>query len=84
MWKMGQGKDWKCITTLDSAHERTVRGIEWNRDGSVFASSSFDATCGIWERERKMDFNQGRLAYMYRIFSFMYLIYFMWSKTIYI
>jgi WD40 repeat protein len=58
LWRKCNQNDWDCIKTLDTAHQRTVRGVDWNGDGRVFASSSFDATCGIWEWEKK-DFSKG-------------------------
>jgi len=34
---------------IDSAHEKTIRYVKWNADGSLFASSSDDGTLKLWD-----------------------------------
>lgn len=43
------------LTTLPSAHNRTVRQVVFSPDGRRLASASFDSTIGIWERVDKED-----------------------------
>lgn len=43
------------LTTLPSAHNRTVRQVVFSPDGKRLASASFDSTVGIWERIDKED-----------------------------
>ena len=43
------------LTTLPSAHNRTIRQVLFSPDGKRLASASFDSTVGIWERIDKED-----------------------------
>lgn len=35
---------------IPTGHKRTVRSVGWHPSGKMFATASFDATVGIWER----------------------------------
>ena len=44
------GGAWGLVSTLDDAHERTVRKCDWSPCGRYLAAVSFDGTCCVWRR----------------------------------
>ena len=42
----------RFITTIPTAHAKTVRAVAWAPSGSMLATASFDANIGIWEQEK--------------------------------
>ncbi|KAK0562499.1 Cytosolic iron-sulfur protein assembly protein [Tilletia horrida] len=51
----GQPPRFRLADTLNTGHRRTVRQIEWATNGRLFATASFDATIGIWEKVTPAD-----------------------------
>lgn len=45
------------MSILSGPHLRTIRYLAWSHDGRYLASSSFDCTLGIWERQVSYDNN---------------------------
>ncbi|OLY84950.1 putative cytosolic iron-sulfur protein assembly protein CIAO1-like protein [Smittium mucronatum] len=49
--------NWVCLLKLDHAHKRAVRSVSFEpTKGIVFASASFDGTCGIWDQNYSKEY----------------------------
>mmetsp|Transcript_27732 Transcript_27732/g.67458 ORF Transcript_27732/g.67458 Transcript_27732/m.67458 type:complete len:433 (+) Transcript_27732:236-1534(+) len=49
VWGKNSQGEWKCISTLDGVHTRTIRFVCWSPCGKFLASASFDGVAAIWE-----------------------------------
>lgn len=46
-------------TTILTGHSKTVRSVAWAPSGKTFATGSFDANIGIWEKREKLEGDVG-------------------------
>eukprot|EP01127_Copromyxa_protea_P002252 TRINITY_DN12145_c0_g1_i1.p1 TRINITY_DN12145_c0_g1~~TRINITY_DN12145_c0_g1_i1.p1 ORF type:complete len:334 (-),score=60.66 TRINITY_DN12145_c0_g1_i1:37-1038(-) len=50
LWNRRQPDNkWVCRQTFESAHERTIRRIDFSADGKFLAAASFDSTASVYE-----------------------------------
>ena len=46
-----QGESWTLVDTLSDGHDRTVRSVAFAPNGRTIASTSFDGTTLVWNKE---------------------------------